>query len=77
MPAVRPGLMKKYKWSSEDEARKNITVYTDNHGEAMVRVFGNFGRTVLTADARLVESHELRTMEADLPQMRAMLNATW
>lgn len=29
VPAVRPGLMKKYKWSSEDEARKNITVYTD------------------------------------------------
>ena len=29
VPAVRPGLMKKYKWSSEDEAKKNITVYTD------------------------------------------------
>jgi len=29
VPAVRPGLMKKYKWSSEDEAKKQVTVYND------------------------------------------------
>ncbi|MBX9790292.1 MAG: Gfo/Idh/MocA family oxidoreductase [Pirellulales bacterium] len=29
VPAVRPGLMKKYKWSTEDEAKKQIAVYTD------------------------------------------------
>jgi predicted dehydrogenase len=27
--AARPGLMKKYGWSSEDEARKHVKVYTD------------------------------------------------
>src|SRR5689334_8399684 len=26
---ARPGLMKKYDWKSEDEARKNVKVYTD------------------------------------------------
>src|SRR5262245_13833191 len=26
---ARPGLLAKYKWSSEDEARKKIAVYTD------------------------------------------------
>ena len=32
---VRPGLMKKYGWSTEEEARKHVKVYTDNFEELL------------------------------------------
>jgi predicted dehydrogenase len=33
--AVRPGLMSKYGWKSEDEARKHVKVYTDMYDELL------------------------------------------
>jgi hypothetical protein len=33
--ANRPGLMKKYGWQSEDEARKHVTVYGDDYHELL------------------------------------------
>ena len=33
--AVRPGLMKKYGWKSEDEARKHVTVYDQDYTELL------------------------------------------
>jgi hypothetical protein len=32
---ARPGLMKKYDWKTEDEARKNVKVFTDYKGRPL------------------------------------------
>ncbi len=33
--AVRPGLMSKYEWKTEDDARKHVKVYTDSYEELL------------------------------------------
>ena len=33
--AIRPGLISKYKWASEDEAKKNVKVYTEDYRDLL------------------------------------------